>query len=85
MSFSASAWDQLRSITCESLIRALEKDGWAQEPGTGSSAKVYYKGPGNRVSIHFHPGKTYGAKMLKGLLADIGWSEDDMKRLKLIK
>jgi predicted RNA binding protein YcfA (HicA-like mRNA interferase family) len=85
VSFSGSCWDQIRGVTVEELIRGLEKDGWTQEPGTGSSARVYYKGLGERVSIHFHPGKTYGAKMLKGLLADIGWSEDDMKRLKLIK
>lgn len=85
MSFSSSAWDQLRSITVEELCKALDRDGWALEPGSGSSARIYYKGPGQRVSVHFHPGKTYGPKMLKALLADIGWSESDMKRLKLIK
>ncbi len=28
---------------------------------------------------------TYGPKLLKGLLADIGWEEKDLRRLKLIK
>jgi len=37
------------------------------------------------VSIHYHPGNTYAAKLLKALLADIGWTHDDMRRLKLIK
>ena len=37
-----------------------------------------------RVSVHYHPKKTYGAKMLKALLNDTGWSEDDMRRLKLL-
>jgi predicted RNA binding protein YcfA (HicA-like mRNA interferase family) len=84
VSFSASCWDQLRSITVEDLIRALERDGWRQEPGKGS-IRIYYKGPSQRVSVHFHPGKTFGAKLLKGLLADIGWSEQQMRDLKLIK
>ena len=35
--------------------------------------------------IHYHPRKTYGPKLLKALLADIGWSEADMRRIKLIK
>jgi len=37
------------------------------------------------VVIHYHPRKTYGPGLLKGLLADIGWDEKDLKRLKLIK
>jgi len=45
---------------------------------------IYLKGM-NRVSIHYHPKKTYGAKMLQGLLGDIGWSESDLRKLKLIK
>ncbi len=38
-----------------------------------------------RVSIHYHPKKTYGPKLLKKLLRQIGWTEDDLRRLKLIK
>lgn len=83
MSFSQQVWDQLRNSTCEDLIRALNKDGWGCDT-KGGSAHIYKKG-GLRVSVHYHPGKTYGPKLLKNLLADIGWSEDDMRRLKLIK
>ena len=39
----------------------------------------------DRVGIHYHPKKTYGAGLLKGLLSDIGRSIDDLRRLKLIK
>jgi hypothetical protein len=39
------------------------------------------KGP----SVHYHPKETYGPKLLKGLLEEIGWTEDELKRLKLIK
>ena len=38
-----------------------------------------------RVSVHFHPKKTFGAKLLKGLIDDTGWSDDDLRRLKLVE
>jgi hypothetical protein len=38
-----------------------------------------------RVQIHYHPQKTYGPKLLKDILGDIGWSEQDMRKIKLIK
>lgn len=78
-------WDQLRSISIDVLIRALEQDGFLVEPG--NSAIRIYRHPGTRkrVSIHYHPGKTFGPKLLKGLLDDIGWTVDDLKRLKLAK
>ena len=37
------------------------------------------------VSIHFHPRKTYGPKQLRDSLDTLGWTEDDLRRLKLIK
>ena len=78
-------WDQLKNITAGELVRALERDSWDADE-TGSSAKVFINLPqGKRVTVHFHPHKTYGAKQLKELLDDIGWTETDLKRLKLIK
>jgi hypothetical protein len=38
-----------------------------------------------RIVIHYHPRKTYRPKLLTALLGDIGWSEADMRRVKLIK
>ena len=43
-----------------------------------------YRKKSARVSVHYHPKKTYGEKMLKALLDDIGWDDKDLKRLKLI-
>lgn len=83
MSFSHSAWNQLKGITADELIAALVKDHWECDMN-GGSMRIYKKGT-NRVSVHYHSKKTYGAKMLKDLLDDIGWSEEDMKRIKLIK
>ena len=89
MSYPQNIWNQLKNITVNELIRALEKDGWEREKTPG--AILAYNKPVDdqdhtkRVTIHYHPKKTYGPKFLKGLIEDIGWSIDDLKRLKLIK
>ncbi len=76
-------WKQVRNKTCDEIISALEKDGWIQDVTIGPE-RIYRKGK-NRVSIHYHPKKTYGANLLKSLLNDIGWSESEMRKLKFIK
>jgi len=81
---SKQTWDQLKNITADKLIKSLEKDNWQKDVSNG--AEMIYRSPdGRRVSIHYHPQKTYGPKLLKSLLNDIGWSEKDMLKLKLIK
>lgn len=51
----------------------------------GGSMRIYLSpDKERRVSIHYHPKKTYGPSMLKALLSDIGWSEDEMVHHKLI-
>ena len=83
MALPANVRDQLKGVTAGELIKALARDGWSEDT-KGGSQHIYWK-DGRRVSIHFHPGKTYGAKMLQGILADTGWTVDDMKSLKLVK
>ena len=84
MKFSKHVWDQLKNLTADNLISALEKDNWLRDEGKGSIT-IYRHPDGRRVSVHYHPRKTYGTKLLKGLLDDIGWIEEDLRRLKLIK
>lgn len=84
MRLSENAWRQLRNLTADELCTALERDGWARDLTRGA-VRVYLKGNGRRVTVHYHPGKTFGAKLLRGLVEDIGWSEADLRRLKLIK
>jgi predicted RNA binding protein YcfA (HicA-like mRNA interferase family) len=85
MAFSSNAWDQIKNKTADDLVSALERDGWALEPDCKGAIQVYRHTDGRRVGIHYHPQKTYGPKLLKGLLSDIGWDEKAMRRLKLIK
>ena len=86
MKYSKQVWDQLRSLTSTELIRALEKDGWSVVRVVGA-IHIYRHPDGRNVSIHLHPSNKhgYGPKLLKGLLRDISWANDDLRRLKLIK
>ena len=85
MSFSKNAWAQLKNKTADDLISALLKDGFAPDDNVRTE-RIYRHPDGRKVSIHYHSGKqTYGSSLLKDLLEDIGWSEAEMKKLKLIK
>jgi predicted RNA binding protein YcfA (HicA-like mRNA interferase family) len=87
MAFSKNVWNQLKNITADELISALKRDGYTKDPAS-KDATISYIRKGSetkRVVIHYHPGKTYGPGLLKGLITDIGWKEADLRRLKLIK
>jgi len=85
MKYPSNVWKQIKGISVEKLISALEKDGWIRDTGCKKSYAYYKPKTRDRVTIHYHPGKTYRPGMLKKLLEAIGWDEKDLKRLKLIK
>ena len=86
MAFPRNFWNQLKSITSGQFIDALTKDGW-QLDGTRGATQAFIKSNGSRrrIVIHYHPRKVYGSQLLKGLVADTGWTQADLKRLKLVK
>lgn len=89
MSFAPEIWSQLKALTAKEIIKALKRDGWAEEERRGATrsfAKQATNGTGRRLRIvvHYHPKKTYGAKLLQGLLDETGWGVDDLVRLKLV-
>ena len=89
MSFAPEIWRQLKSITAKEIVKALKRDGWTEEERRGATrgfAKQATNGTGRRrrIVIHYHPKKTYGTKLLQGLLDETGWSVDDLVRLKLV-
>ena len=87
--YSQATWGQLKNKTVQDIMRALRKDGWVEEDNPRST--VAFRHPDridpahNRVVLHVHPKKTMGAKLLKGLLDAIDWSESDLARLGLVK
>lgn len=85
VSFPDNVWKQLKNKSVDRLISALLKDGFILD-GKVRTERVYRHPDGRKVTIHYHIGsRTYGSKLLKALLEDIGWTEDDLRRLKLIK
>ncbi|HJX82917.1 MAG TPA: type II toxin-antitoxin system HicA family toxin [Candidatus Angelobacter sp.] len=84
MQYSRNAWQQLKNLTADDLVSALKKDGWIVDKSSGAFLPFIDPVTRNRVIIHYHPKKTYGPKLLKGLLEDIGWDEQALVRLGLV-
>lgn len=84
MKYSKNAWDQLKNKSPKDLMKALEKDG-ATLVNVSGAVHAYRYSDGTRVTIHLHPGAVYGPKLMKALLAEIGWTEARMRKLGLIK
>ena len=76
----------LRSLTARELIAALERDGfrWVRQVG---SHQRYRHPDGRRVTVAPHgKGDTFKVKTLKGMVeVQACWTEEDLKRLKLVK
>ena len=85
MNFTKQTWDQLKNKNKDDLIKALFKDGFIPDVELRTE-RVYRHPDGRKVTIHYHKGSDcYHPGLLKALLEDIGWSENDMRRLKFIK
>jgi len=66
------------------MISALIRDGFAFDRGDGSH-HVYYHPDRRRVTVMFHGGSsTFRRKTLKSMIDQTGWTDEDLKRLKLI-
>jgi len=79
-------YSRLRSLTARELISARIRDGFALDRQVG--AHQHYLHPdGRRVTVSFHrPGETFEVKTLRAMIElQAGWSEEDLKRLKLVK
>lgn len=77
-------YGRLRSLTAREIISALIRDGFAFDRGSGSHQIFYCDG--RRVTVKFHgPGDTFAPKTLKSMIeVEAKWTEEDLKRLKLI-
>ena len=84
MALPKQIWDQLRATPIEDFISALERDGFARDNASAGAVQAFIrkeKSGNRRVVLHYHPGKTWGAKFLKGLIDDAGWTLGDLVRL----
>lgn len=90
MGYPKRVSDQLKNVTSKDIIQALLRDGWVEEIKKSASrgfSKIDERTNKRRyLTIHYHPRKTYEKKLIYTLLyVKAGLSEDDLKRLKLIK
>jgi predicted RNA binding protein YcfA (HicA-like mRNA interferase family) len=76
---------RLRKLTAREIMSALIRDGFAFDRGAGSH-QVYRHQDGRRVTLTFHAASdTFPPKTLKSMIErGARWSEEDLKRLKLL-
>jgi predicted RNA binding protein YcfA (HicA-like mRNA interferase family) len=75
----------LRNVPTRRIAQALERDGFAFTERQGSQ-RIYRHQDGRRVVIHYHRATdTLPPYVIRNLLAATRWSEDDLRRLKLIR
>ncbi len=75
----------LRNVPLRRIIRALERDGFQFTERQGSQ-RIYRHTDGRRVVIHYHrPKLTLPPYVIRNLLLGTRWTEEDLKRLKIVK
>ena len=79
-------YSHLRSLTARELVSALARDGFNLDRQAGAH-QLYLHPDGRRVTVSFHrPGETFEIKTLRTMIEiQAHWTDEDLKRLKLIK
>jgi len=79
-------FSNLRSLTAGELISALARDGFVPDRQAGAH-RLYLHADGRRVTVSFHrPGETFEIKTLRTMIEiQAHWTDEDLKRLKLIR
>ncbi|WP_324478211.1 type II toxin-antitoxin system HicA family toxin [Atribacter sp.] len=77
---------KLKNLTAREIINALSRDGFYLRNQKGSHQR-YYHPDGRKITISFHhPGDTFPPKTLKKMIEyQAKWTEEDLKRLNLLK
>lgn len=80
-------FSKLRSLTIRHLIIALKRDGFFVEKKRGRRQVLYRHPDGRRVPVHeHHSGQTIPIGTLKRIIEiEAQWTEEDLKRLKVLK
>ena len=74
-----------RGVSAREFIAALEADGFYKARTEGSHRR-YKHSDGRAVTVAYHHASdTFVIKTLSRMLADTRWTEDDLRRLHLIK
>ena len=75
---------ELRNVRARQILRALEREGFRKTHQSGSHAT--FRRGGQKVMVPVHsPGATIPIGTLHRIVSDAGWSDDDLRRLGLVK
>jgi predicted RNA binding protein YcfA (HicA-like mRNA interferase family) len=79
-------WKRLRGLTAREIVNALLRDGFVHRASATSHQRFHHP-DGRRVTVTFHrPGDTFAIGTLRSMIeTQARWTEDDLRRLKLIK
>jgi predicted RNA binding protein YcfA (HicA-like mRNA interferase family) len=74
-----------RGLSARALVKALRSDGFRLTRTRGSH-HMYRHPDGRRVVVAYHRvSDSFPVGTLKAMIADIGWSEEDLRRLGLTR
>ena len=74
-----------RGVSARQLTKALREDGFRLTRSRGSH-RIYRHPDGRRVVVAYHRlSDTFPIATLRSMIADTGWTEDDLRRLDLLK
>lgn len=72
-----------RGVTARLLVRALQAEGFRLARTRGSH-RIFRHPDGRRVVVAYHGlGNTFPVAAVKAMLSDVGWTEEDLRRLGL--
>ncbi len=74
----------LRSVTVRQVTRALERDGWTLLRSSGSHRSFTKQGRLVIVPYH-HSSATLPPGTMADIIARAGWTDEDLRRLHLLK
>jgi predicted RNA binding protein YcfA (HicA-like mRNA interferase family) len=79
-------YSHLRSLTARELLSALARDGFVLDRQAGAH-QLHLHADGRRVTVSFHrPGETFEIKTLRTMIElQAHWTDEDLRRLKLIR
>jgi predicted RNA binding protein YcfA (HicA-like mRNA interferase family) len=76
----------LRNTAVREIVRALERDGFSLKREAASGARIYAHSDGRITVVHYHHGgDTLTRKTVRSVLEAVKWTEDDVKRLGLLR
>ena len=73
--------DRLPAVTGKDLVRALQKVGWSVSHVRGSHHQLHHLESGRRITVPVHTGKDLKRGLLKGILAEVGLSNMELRNL----